>query len=89
MSFDGWTLAALALAVVGGLAVFAGRWKGGMGEWARALVVTAIAVAITGAAWRGHGAISLWFSGFFICAALHRWIDAASHASASQDSTRG
>jgi L-asparagine transporter-like permease len=82
---DGWTLAALALAAIGAAAMVAGRWRVGMGEWARALVVSAVAMAISGAAWRAHGApLETWFSGFFICAALHRLIEAAAHSRAQE-----
>ena len=83
---DIWTIAALAFAALGIAAMIAGIWRpdlagGGLGAWSRALLITAFAAAISGAAWRTVGPLPVWFSGFFVCAALHRWIDAVSQIS--------
>jgi L-asparagine transporter-like permease len=81
---DVWTIAAIVIAVVGAGAMFASRWLPGSSEWARAAVIAAVAVALSGAAWRGGGALELWFSGFFVCAALHRVIDAVTQSRTQQ-----
>lgn len=76
MSLDIWTVAALVIGALGVAGMVAARWRAGLGEWVRALVITAVAVALTGHAVRTGDTLSVWFSGFFVCAALHRWIDA-------------
>jgi cell division protein FtsW (lipid II flippase) len=76
MSMDAWTLAALAALGMGIAAIVGGRWRTDLGEWSRALIMTAFALYISGAAWRTGETYVVWFSGFFVCAALHRWIDA-------------
>ncbi len=79
--FDAWTVIALVLFVVGVALWIATRWRPGIAEHARALLVAAVAIYLSGIAARTHDGYALWFSGFFVCAALHRWIDAASRHS--------
>lgn len=69
-------LAALALGAIGVALAFAGRWRAGLGEWARALIISALAVAATAYAVSSPTVWPGWISGFLVCAALHRWIDA-------------
>lgn len=76
---DAWTIAALLAGALGIAAMIGARWRDDLGAWSRALIVTAFALYISGAAWRGGETLVVWFSGFFVCAALHRWIDAVSH----------
>ena len=48
------------------------------GDVARALIVTSVGLALTDVAF-AHGPVwAWWLSGFVMCAALHRWIDARS-----------
>lgn len=77
MSLDIWSWIALAIAAIGGAAMFATRWMPAASEWARAAIIGAVAIALSGAALNGGGALAIWFSGFFVCAALHRLIEAA------------
>lgn len=82
---DIWTIAAIVIAVAGGGAMFASRWlPPGSSEWARAAVISAVAIALSAAAVRNGGALELWFSGFFVCAALHRVIDAVTQGRTQQ-----
>jgi hypothetical protein len=77
MSLDAWTIAALVCAAgAGGIFLLGNRADPSIFEWARALAIGAVALAISGAAAHGGGGLALWFSGFFVCAALHRVIDA-------------
>lgn len=76
MKLDPVMLSALAIASLGVAVAFAGRWRAGLGEWARALIVSALAVGATSYALTAHEPVSAWISGFLVCAALHRWIDA-------------
>jgi hypothetical protein len=69
-------LAALALGAIGLALAFAGRWRAGLGEWARALIISGLAVAASAYALSTPTAAPIWISGFLVCAALHRWIDA-------------
>jgi hypothetical protein len=78
MSLDAWTIIALILAGLGAVVLVALRWRPEFAEHARALLVAAVAVYLSGVAARtGHG-VAIWFSGFFVCAAVHRWIEAVS-----------
>lgn len=71
------TLIALALFALGLAVAFLGRWMKGAGAWARAILLTALALAGTLLAWN-FGQVALWWiSGFLVCAALHRWVEAA------------
>jgi len=76
MTLDYVMLAALGMAAVGIAVALAGRWRAGLGEWARALIISALAVGASGYALSVGQAIPAWISGFLVCAALHRWIDA-------------
>lgn len=76
MTLDPMMLAALGMAAIGVATAFAGRWRAGLGEWARALIISALAVGASGYALSVRDAIPAWISGFLVCAALHRWIDA-------------
>lgn len=78
MSLDAWTLAALLAFGLGAAAMVAARWRPDLADWSRALIITGFALIISGHGWRTGEALSVWFSGFFVCAALHRWIDAVS-----------
>lgn len=69
-------LAALALGAIGVALAFAGRWRAGLGEWARALIISAFAVGASAYAFSSPTLWPVWISGFLVCAALHRWIDA-------------
>lgn len=76
-----WTIAAL-VALAAGLAGWAaGRFHVApavaWGPMSRALIMTAFAIYLSGFAARTHAGYGVWFSGFFVCAAIHRWIDAA------------
>ena len=84
MNLDAWSWIALAIAVIGGAAMFATRWMPTASAWARAAVIAAVANALSGAALNGGGAVALWFSGFFVCAALHRLIEAATQGRPEQ-----
>lgn len=68
--------AALAVAAIGVAVAFAGRWRAGLGEWARALVITGLAIGGCAYALSDRAALSAFVAGFLVCAALHRWIDA-------------
>lgn len=76
MTLDPVMLSALAIAALGVATAFAGRWRAGLGEWARALIISALALGASGYALTAREPISAWISGFLVCAALHRWIDA-------------
>jgi cell division protein FtsW (lipid II flippase) len=76
IALDGWTWAALAALALGVGAAAAGRWRSDLGEVSRALIMSAFTIYVSGAAWRMGETYVVWFSGFFVCAALHRWIDA-------------
>ena len=78
MSMDAWTVAALVTLLLGVAAAFAGRWRAEAPDFSRALIITAFAIYVSGAAWRTHEVWIAWFSGFVVCAALHRWADAIS-----------
>lgn len=77
MNLDLWTIAAL-ICAAGALGIFllGNRNNPALFEWARALGIGAVALGISGAAASGGGGLAFWFSGFFVCAALHRVIDA-------------
>lgn len=75
---NGVMLAALAIGAVGIVVAFAARWRAGLGEWARALIISALAVASSAYAVAAATPWPAWISGFLVCAALHRWIDALS-----------
>ncbi|MBL8557136.1 MAG: hypothetical protein JNM47_00325 [Hyphomonadaceae bacterium] len=72
------TLAVSALGVAAlGLAVaFAGRWRAGLGDWARALIITGLAIGGCAFALSDGKPVAAFVAGFLVCAALHRWIDA-------------
>ncbi len=74
--FDGWTIIAAVLFVTGVAVWIATRWRPGFAEHARALLVASVAIYLSGIAARTGDGYAIWFSGFFVCAALHRWIDA-------------
>jgi hypothetical protein len=77
MMLDPVMASALAIAALGVATAFAGRWRAGLGEWARALIISAFAVGSTGFALTSpSNTLAFWISGFLVCAALHRWIDA-------------
>jgi hypothetical protein len=79
---DLWAIAAIAVFGMGLASFLAQRFAPGevdWGDWARALFVTAFAIYISGAAFRMGEGYVIWFSGFFVCAAIHRWIEAVMH----------
>ncbi|MDX2233307.1 MAG: hypothetical protein NW200_02300 [Hyphomonadaceae bacterium] len=81
MSLDAWTIAAHCAFSAGALWMIGARFAPALaagGDWSRALVVTGVALLVSGHGWRTGDTFSVWFSGFFVCAALHRWIDAVS-----------
>jgi len=80
MSLDAWTIIALVLAGLGAIVLVALRWRPQLAEHARALLVAAVAIYLSGVAARTGDGYAIWFSGFFVCAALHRWIEAASQS---------
>lgn len=75
MNLDPFTLAALVVAAIGLVVAFAGRWRAGLGEWARALVISGCAIGACAFAFPSGSTLSAFVAGFLVCAALHRWID--------------
>jgi hypothetical protein len=76
MSFGFVEIFALVMAGIGVVVAFAGRWRSGLGVWARALIVSACAVGACTYMWDAGWTPSAFVAGFLVCAALHRWIDA-------------
>jgi hypothetical protein len=76
LSIDAWGWAAIGFLLLGGVIALAGRWREGLGAWARLFWTVALAVLVTGMAINlGHIWI-WWLSGFTVCVALHRLVDA-------------
>lgn len=75
MTLGPFEITALVTAVVGIAVAFAGRWKPGLGVWARALIMSACAIGACAFMWSGGWTLNAFVAGFLVCAALHRWID--------------
>lgn len=78
-------IAALLIAGIGIVVAFAGRWRPGLGEWARALIVSGCAVGACAYMWSGGWTLNSFVAGFLVCAALHRWIDVFASRGAAED----
>jgi hypothetical protein len=85
MNADPLTLAALGVAAIGIMVAFAGRWRPGLGEWARALVISGCAIGACAFAFPSGSTLSAFVAGFLVCAALHRWIDVFASRGAAED----
>jgi hypothetical protein len=77
----GWLVWAGLGALLAGIALIgmrpiAPQW-GWAPEAARALIITAVGLFLTDIAFVHGPAWAWWLSGFFLCAALHRWREAA------------
>jgi hypothetical protein len=82
MMYSPVTIASLLIGLAGVTLSWVGRRRLGLADWGRAFMITSVAMIASERAFVTHSLWVTWLSGFLVCAALHRWIDAVTRRKA-------